>query len=117
VREATLRHRGTRFDHQPVAMTAEGVVRVEMAYNGASTRPRSADVLRLLGQWVRVEDGAKERIAAERGRTLPPAEQEAAIRALAEAGDTLGAVQLARTVHGESLAAARERVRRLSGVG
>lgn len=116
-REAALKHRGGGFDHQPVIVTAEGEIRVEMAYNGASTRPRSADVLRLLGARVPVEDEVEERIAAERAAGLTPDEQDAAIRALAEAGDTVGAAQLARTLHGGSLAAAKARVERLLGAG
>lgn len=116
-REGTLKRRGARFEHQPVIVTAEGAIRVEMAYNGASTRPRAADVLRLLGQRVRVEDEVNERIAAERARGMTAEEQDAALRAMAEAGDTEGAVQLARTLHGGSLAAARARVQRLARGG
>lgn len=114
-REATLKRRGARFDHQPVMVTAEGQVRVEMAYNGASTRPRVADVLRLLGERVPVRDEAKERIAAERAPAMTPEEQDAAIRAMIEAGDTMGAIQLARTLHGGSLSDAKARVERLVG--
>lgn len=69
-REATLKHRGTRFDHQPVIVTVEGAIRVELAYNGASTRPRAADVLRLLGERVPVQDAATERTAAARASAL-----------------------------------------------
>lgn len=117
VRERSVRHLGVRRDHDPVQLVGDGVVRVEMI-GRATTRPRIDEVLRLLGRQAVVEEGASEEVFE--GTELPAAsleEHEAAVQALARAGQTLAAIQLARTLFGDGLVKAKARVQRLADEG
>lgn len=96
----------------PVWLDEDDVIRVHLA-GALSTRPASADVLRLLGDYVLVQDAAEELVAVSGARRLEPTGQAATLRALVEAGEADEAVQLARALYGEDLPHARARIRRL----
>jgi hypothetical protein len=116
VRERTPPHAGTRRDHDPVQLPGDDVVRVELVSTHARTRPAAAEVLRLLGRHVPVEDDASEEVIEDAGvPALSLPEHEAAIRALARSGQMMAAIRLARGVYGEGLMQARARVERLVG--
>lgn len=117
-RERTVRHLGNRRDHDPVLLVGDGIIRVEMVSGWAIARPRIDAVLRLLGRHAVVEEGASEEVFE--GTGLPVAslqEHEAAVQDLARSGEVLAAVQLARTLYGDSLVEAKAHVERLAAEG
>lgn len=117
-RERTVRHLGNRRDHDPVLLVEDGIIRVEMVSGWGTARPRIDAVLRLLGRHAPVEEDASETVFE--GAGLPVAslsEHEERVRDLARSGQALAAIQLARTLYGDSLVKAKARVERLAAEG
>jgi hypothetical protein len=116
-RERAMDPGAARHGPAPAALLNDGVLRVLMVSRDEFTRPGIAEVVRLLGGHVAVEEDATEAVDAAGAPALPPARHEGAVRDLAKAGETWDAVQLARTLYGDTLGQANERVRQLSGNG
>jgi hypothetical protein len=116
-RERAMNPGARRYTPPPVSLSGDGVLRVLMVSRDEFTRPRIGEVMALLGRHVTVEAEATEAVDAAGAPALPPAEHEGAVRSLARSGQTLEAVQLARTLYGDTLDQANQRVRRLAADG
>jgi hypothetical protein len=97
----------------PVSVADRYVIRIE--WRGPSTwiTPRLPKAVDLLARHAPVEPSVDEGVRDLSSATPEDASEK--IRALAESGDEIGAIELARKVYGGSIADARETVKRLSG--
>lgn len=67
-----------------VAVTCDGVLRVETTFQGSATKPTLDEILRLLGKHVPREEDARENLDLTNPASLSPEERDDAVRAIGE---------------------------------
>jgi hypothetical protein len=84
--ERQRKEAGTWFTHRDpaVAVTADGVLRVETSFQGSDTEPRLDEILRLLGERVPRDADGQELLDIRDPATLLPADKEKGLRAVGE---------------------------------
>ncbi|HST61435.1 MAG TPA: hypothetical protein VLK84_22205 [Longimicrobium sp.] len=77
---------GTWFTRRDptVAVTADGVLRVETSFQGSDTQPRMDEILRLLGERVPRDADGQELLDIRNPATLLPEDKEKGLRAVGE---------------------------------
>ena len=99
----------TRYHHLPVRLTAPDRLLIEW-----NVVPNAEKFLQALTRHTQVSPAEQRSQDLVNIESLPKAEQEARLLKLAESGDMIGAISLARKIYGYDLAAAREFVQGLA---
>lgn len=108
--ERGLKTGGTAWRHYPVSVVGDDVVRVEWSGSQTRVRPGIGRVLDALAGVARVEEATRTTLDLARPGPMPRAELEQQLRLLAENGQTVAAVALARKRLGLGLADAKKLV-------
>ncbi len=99
----------TRYQHFPVRLAAPALLRIEW-----DVVPKLQTLLDALTRHTLVSDGGEEKKDYTQLESLDRKEQEARLLELAESGDVIGAIAIARKLYSYDLAAAKQFVESLT---
>src|SRR5581483_10194349 len=99
----------TRYQHFPVRLAAPALLRIEW-----DVVPKIQTLLDAMTRHTLVSDGGEEKKDYTQLESLDRKEQEARLLELAESGDVIGAIAIARKLYSYDLAAAKQFVESLT---